>query len=160
MPDSDVVFIPNFSALPAHFKKGMENQEASEGGAVVFRCELTKAASVKWKKKHKSLEPSDKYEMRQEGAAFELAILNVELKDAGDYSCVCGDQKTTATLTVHGKSERPSYSVSGCFGQPHFPVLFCLICQCQNVLCDVFLFRDHPCNFLQIPGYAIFPLVH
>ncbi|XP_066483113.1 obscurin isoform X12 [Tiliqua scincoides] len=88
-------------ALPARFKKGMENQEASEGGTVVLQCELTKAAPVKWKRKHKLLEPSDKYEMRQEGAALELAIRNVELKDAGDYSCVCGDQKTTATLTVH-----------------------------------------------------------
>ncbi|KAJ6655088.1 hypothetical protein lerEdw1_005992 [Lerista edwardsae] len=89
------------NALPARFQKGLENQEASEGGAAAFQCELTKAAPVRWKRKHKSLEPSDKYEMRQDGAALELAILNLELKDAGDYSCMCGDQKTTATLTVH-----------------------------------------------------------
>ncbi|XP_053118296.1 obscurin isoform X21 [Hemicordylus capensis] len=89
------------NALPALFKKGMENKEASEGESVAFHCELTKAAPVEWRRKHKTLKPSDKYEMSQEGAVLELVILRLEPKDAGDYSCMCGDQKTTATLTVH-----------------------------------------------------------
>ncbi|XP_015279814.1 PREDICTED: obscurin, partial [Gekko japonicus] len=87
-------------ALPALFKKGMENQEVSEGESVAFRCELTRAAPVEWKKKHKTLQPSDKYEMRQEGTVSELVIHGLELKDAGDYSCLCSDQKTTAVLAV------------------------------------------------------------
>ncbi|KAJ7322096.1 hypothetical protein JRQ81_018383, partial [Phrynocephalus forsythii] len=89
------------NALPARFKKGLENKEAPEDGTVVFQCELTKSAPVEWRKKHKSLKPSDKYKIRQEGAVSELEILNLELKDAGDYSCVCGEEKTTAALTVH-----------------------------------------------------------
>ncbi|XP_077160177.1 obscurin isoform X7 [Paroedura picta] len=87
-------------ALPALFKKGMENKEASEGGSVSFQCELTKAAPVEWKKKHKTLQPSDKHKMRQEGTVLELVIHGLELKDAGDYSCLCGEQKTTAALAV------------------------------------------------------------
>uniref|UniRef100_A0ABM5GMQ0 Obscurin isoform X5 n=1 Tax=Pogona vitticeps TaxID=103695 RepID=A0ABM5GMQ0_9SAUR len=94
------------NALLARFKKGLENQEAPEEGTIVFQCELTKAAPVEWRKKHKSLKPSDKYEIRQEGAAAWLEIHNLELKDAGDYSCVCGEEKTTAALRVHALPPR------------------------------------------------------
>ncbi|KAF7245683.1 Obscurin [Varanus komodoensis] len=95
------------NALPARFEKGLENREASEGGSATLRCELTKAAVVEWKKKHKALKPSDKYRMRQDGPVSELVILDLELSDAGEYSCVCGHEKTTAALTVHGKSVCP-----------------------------------------------------
>lgn len=42
--------------------------------------------------------------MRQDNTLAELEICDLELKDAGDYTCVCGDQHTTASLTVNGKS--------------------------------------------------------
>nr|XP_060639353.1 obscurin [Anolis sagrei ordinatus] len=89
------------NALPAQFKKGLENQEALEDGTATFQCELTKPSPVEWRKKHKLLKPSDKYKMRQDGVLSELVISNLEAKDAGDYCCVCGDQKTSAALTVH-----------------------------------------------------------
>ncbi|XP_019399214.1 PREDICTED: obscurin [Crocodylus porosus] len=89
------------NALPAHFKVEMKKEEATEGGTATLHCELTKAAAVEWKKKHKVLKPGDKYIMRQEGATAELVICDLEVKDSGDYTCVCGDKKTTATLTVH-----------------------------------------------------------
>ncbi|XP_074841400.1 obscurin isoform X2 [Carettochelys insculpta] len=89
------------NALPARFKEEMKNEEATEGGIATLRCQLTKVASVEWKKKHKVLKPSDKYTIRQEGAIAELVIHDVEVKDSGDYTCVCGDQKTTAALTIH-----------------------------------------------------------
>nr|XP_060639352.1 obscurin-like [Anolis sagrei ordinatus] len=89
------------NALPAQFKKGLENQEALEDGTATFQCELTKPSPVEWRKKHKLLKPSDKYKMRQDGVLSELVISNLEVKDAGDYCCVCGDQKTSAALTVH-----------------------------------------------------------
>ncbi|XP_030053285.1 obscurin isoform X2 [Microcaecilia unicolor] len=88
--------------LPAHFKVQLKNEEATEGGSVILCCELTKAgAQVEWKKGHRTLKPNDKYNMRQEGANTELVIQDLDVKDTGDYTCVCGEQKTTAALVVN-----------------------------------------------------------
>ncbi|XP_074757193.1 obscurin isoform X8 [Athene noctua] len=89
------------NALPARFKKEMKNEEATEGGTVTLQCELSRSASVEWKKKHKVLKSSEKYTMRQEGTTAQLLIHALEVKDAGEYTCVCGGEKTTAALTVH-----------------------------------------------------------
>lgn len=95
--------ITTFSALPVLFKEGLKNREAVEGTTATLRCAMTKAGvEVKWRKGPESLKPSDKYRMRQEGAAAELLIRDLQVEDTGDYTCVCGDQKTTAVLTVHG----------------------------------------------------------
>lgn len=85
------------------FKEKLKNEEAQEGASVTLSCELTKGAPVQWKIGPKVLQESDKYQMRQSGTTAELVIRDLEVKDAGDYTCVCGDQKTTATLRVHGK---------------------------------------------------------
>lgn len=58
---------------------------------------------MEWKKGNKMLKSSDKYRMRQEGTSAELLIRDLEVEDTGEYTCVCGDQKTSAVLTVHGK---------------------------------------------------------
>lgn len=92
-----------FPALPVVFKGELKNEEVLEGASVSLRCELSKAAPVQWKIGSKVLKASDKYEMREHGTTAELVIHDLEVKDAGDYTCVCGDQKTSATLTVHGK---------------------------------------------------------
>lgn len=92
-----------FPALPVVFKEELKNEEVLEGTSVSLHCELSKAAPVQWKIGSKVLKASDKYQMRQPGTTAELVIRDLELKDTGDYTCVCGDQKTTATLTVHGK---------------------------------------------------------
>lgn len=88
------------------FKKELQDLEATESGAVTLRCELTKAAQVEWKKGHQVLKTSEKYQMRQDGAIAELVIQELDLKDTGDYTCLCGDQRTAATLTVNGKKKR------------------------------------------------------
>lgn len=92
-----------FPALPVVFKEELKNEEVLEGASVSLRCELSKAAPVQWKRGYKVLKASDKYDIRERGTTAELVIHDLEVKDAGDYTCVCGDQKTTATLTVHGK---------------------------------------------------------
>lgn len=61
---------------------------------------------MEWKKGFKTLKPSDKYKMRREGVVAELTIQNLDTADAGNYSCVCGDQQTMAVLTVHGKTNK------------------------------------------------------
>uniref|UniRef100_A0A8C3XNQ5 Ig-like domain-containing protein n=1 Tax=Chelydra serpentina TaxID=8475 RepID=A0A8C3XNQ5_CHESE len=105
-------FILYSSALPPLFKEELKSLEATENGAATLRCELTKAAPVEWKKGHKVLKASEKYKMRQEGAMAELTICNLEVKDTGDYTCVCGDQQTTATLTVNGKNKLSASTLS------------------------------------------------
>lgn len=98
------LFILCSSVLPPRFKKELKNLEAREGEAAILCCELTKvAAPVEWKKGPKVLKPSDKFRMRQEGTIAELVIHDLDLTDAGDYTCMYGDQKTTAALTVNGK---------------------------------------------------------
>ncbi|XP_017602265.1 PREDICTED: obscurin isoform X2 [Corvus brachyrhynchos] len=89
------------NALPVHFQKEMTDEEATEGGTATLQCELSRAASVEWRKKHKVLKPSEKYTMRQEGTTAQLLVHAVEVRDAGEYTCVCGEEKTTAALTVH-----------------------------------------------------------
>ncbi|XP_025067418.1 obscurin isoform X17 [Alligator sinensis] len=90
-------------ALPPVFKKELQDLEATDSGAVTLRCELTKAAQVEWKKGHQVLKASEKYQMRQDGAIAELVIQELDLKDTGDYTCLCGDQRTAATLTVNAR---------------------------------------------------------
>lgn len=52
------------------------------------------------------LKASSKYEMSQDGAVAKLIIHELDMEDTGDYTCVCGDQQTTATLTVNGKKKK------------------------------------------------------
>lgn len=90
-------------ALPTLFKKELANMEATESGTAVLQCELTKPTPVEWKKGREVLKPSDKHKMRLKDTIAELTIHNLEEQDAGDYTCVCGEKTTTASLTVHGK---------------------------------------------------------
>uniref|UniRef100_A0A8C5JE28 Ig-like domain-containing protein n=1 Tax=Junco hyemalis TaxID=40217 RepID=A0A8C5JE28_JUNHY len=90
--------------LPPLFKEQLKDQEAEEGAEVSLLCELSKAAPVQWQKDQRSLKPSGKYRMRQEGLKAELVIRGIAEEDAGEYTCVCGEQQTTAVLTVQGKA--------------------------------------------------------
>lgn len=78
--------------------------EATENGTITLCCELNKpAASVEWRKGDRVLEPDDKFSIRCEGTIAELMIRDLDLTDAGDYTCCYGDQKTTAAVKVNGK---------------------------------------------------------
>lgn len=81
--------------------------EGTENGTATFCCELSKAgAVVAWRKGDKTLGTSDKFTMRCQGTVAELVIRDLVLADAGDYTCSCGEQKTTATLKVNGKNKK------------------------------------------------------
>ncbi|XP_029906333.1 obscurin [Myripristis murdjan] len=91
--------------LPPSFKLPLVNQEVMEGNSVVMRCELNKpATSVEWRRGEELLRNGDKYQMRKKDLQVEMKIVDVSLEDMGDYSCICGEQKTTATVMV---TERP-----------------------------------------------------
>uniref|UniRef100_A0A8W4F6E1 Obscurin n=1 Tax=Sus scrofa TaxID=9823 RepID=A0A8W4F6E1_PIG len=90
-------------ALPAKFTKGLRKEEATEGASATLHCELSKAAPVEWRKGSETLRAGDRVILRQDGATCELEIRGLTVADAGEYSCVCGQEKTSATLTVRGK---------------------------------------------------------
>uniref|UniRef100_F6TWE8 Obscurin n=1 Tax=Monodelphis domestica TaxID=13616 RepID=F6TWE8_MONDO len=90
-------------ALPAKFIKVLQNIEATEGSMVTLHCELSRSAPVEWRKGPEMLQASDQYSLRQDGAVCELVMHKLDMDDAGDYTCVCGEEKTKATLTIKGK---------------------------------------------------------
>ena len=74
-----------------------------EGSTAKLCCELSKAAPVEWRKGPKTLRTGDRLQVKQEGAVCELEICELTVEDAGEYSCMCGQETTSATLTVRGK---------------------------------------------------------
>lgn len=93
------------SAQPVTFKEKLKNQQAEEGASVTLHCELSKAGvTVEWKKGTKVLKSGERYQMKQKETVAELLISQASPEDSGDYSCICGDQKTTASLSVKGRS--------------------------------------------------------
>ncbi|XP_072297823.1 obscurin isoform X4 [Eucyclogobius newberryi] len=97
-------------ALPATFSQKLQSLEAEEGASVTLHCELSKPGlSVQWKKGTQSLKSGDRLQLKQRECMNELLITKVEPEDSGDYICVCGDQQTTAKLSVKAnKPEAPS----------------------------------------------------
>lgn len=93
-----------FSGAPATFKQDLKNQEALEGGSITLHCELSKSDSpLEWRRGDKLILPGPRFQMRLDGKTAKLVISNVFPEDAGIYSCVTGDQKTTAEVKVKSK---------------------------------------------------------
>ncbi|XP_067462241.1 obscurin isoform X44 [Thunnus thynnus] len=91
----------NIKAQPVTFKEKLESQEAEEGADIILRCAISKpGVSVEWKRGTQVLKSGERYQMKQTAAVNELLINKVVPEDSGDYSCVCGDQKTTASLKI------------------------------------------------------------
>ncbi|XP_042369826.1 obscurin [Plectropomus leopardus] len=87
--------------IPLTFKLGLKNQEAPEGGNVSLRCELSRAGvPVQWWKGEDRLSHGGRYQMTLEGKTAEMHIKNIQPEDVGEYSCILGEQKTTAEVNV------------------------------------------------------------
>ncbi|KAM4869513.1 LOW QUALITY PROTEIN: obscurin-like [Urocitellus parryii] len=93
-------------ALPAHFVGRLRSREATEGATAMLRCELSKAAPMEWRKGTETLTDGDRLSLRQEGAVCEQQIQGLVEEDGGEYSCVCGQERTTVTLTVRALPAR------------------------------------------------------
>ena len=74
-----------------------------EGATATLHCELSKASPVEWRKGPEILRPGDRVSLRQDGVVCELEICDLTVADTGEYSCVCGQEKTSGMLTVKGK---------------------------------------------------------
>ncbi|XP_061652380.1 obscurin isoform X6 [Phyllopteryx taeniolatus] len=97
-------------ALPVTFKENLKNQDVKEGETATLRCELSKpAANVQWRKYSEILTAGGTYEIKQKEASCELRIKNVKTDHSGEYSCLCGDEKTSATVKVNALP--PSFTV-------------------------------------------------
>uniref|UniRef100_A0AAY5KY88 Obscurin, cytoskeletal calmodulin and titin-interacting RhoGEF b n=1 Tax=Esox lucius TaxID=8010 RepID=A0AAY5KY88_ESOLU len=99
--DAKTTALVNITPIPVTFKMGLKNQEAPEGGLVTLRCELSKAGvPVEWWRGEEQVIPGGKYRMRLEGKVAEMFIRNTQPEDVGQYSCIFGEQKTTAEVNV------------------------------------------------------------
>ncbi|XP_028328738.1 obscurin isoform X3 [Gouania willdenowi] len=89
------------TALAAIFDEQLQDQDKQEGETATLRCHLSKAvSSVQWRKGSKALVPGGKYEMKHTDTSCVLHIADLRPEDGGQYWCVCGDQKTSATLKI------------------------------------------------------------
>ncbi|XP_037104683.1 obscurin isoform X1 [Syngnathus acus] len=99
--DTKTVANITVTPIPLKFKMGLKNQEAAEGGNVTLRCELSRTGvSVQWWKGEDQLSPGGRYQMTLKETIAEMSIRNVQPEDVGEYSCVFGEQKTTAEVNV------------------------------------------------------------
>lgn len=89
-------------ALPASFTEELKSQEKNKGETLTLCCKLSKTAAVQWKKGAEILTAGKKYEMKQKEASCELQIKDLKIEDSGDYTCICGEKKTSATVKVNG----------------------------------------------------------
>lgn len=97
------VMLVRSPVVPARFKGQMKNQQVTEGGKVLLSCELTKpGCQVQWKKGTESLKHAGRYQIMQRDTMCELQISDLVPEDSGEYSCECGNEKTTANVVVNG----------------------------------------------------------
>lgn len=78
--------------------------QVQEGNAVTLSCEVSKVSQVQWSRGPTLLTPGgEKHLMKQSGSTLELQIRKSQPEDSGSYSCVCGEARTTATVTITGE---------------------------------------------------------
>ncbi|XP_019626722.1 PREDICTED: obscurin-like [Branchiostoma belcheri] len=86
---------------PEVFLRPLQDQEILESEEAVFECEISLAKrEVTWYREDQQIFPGDKYEMITEHKVRRLKVKDGRLADEGEYSCIFGDQKTTANLYV------------------------------------------------------------
>ncbi|MEQ2162587.1 hypothetical protein GOODEAATRI_021318 [Goodea atripinnis] len=88
-------------APPVTFKTKLRNQQLEEENSLTLSCEVSKPGlSVDWMKGKELLKSDFKYQIKNRNSIMELTIKNAQLEDSGLYSCICGDVKTTAHVTI------------------------------------------------------------
>ncbi|XP_054706308.1 titin-like isoform X2 [Uloborus diversus] len=87
--------------LPPDFKGEMKDVTVAKEQSASFQVELTKGdARARWYKNDKEIEFSEHVMLKIEGKRQKLIIYNASFEDAGSYTCVVGNKKRTAKLSV------------------------------------------------------------
>lgn len=98
-------------AVPLKFTKDLKDivlQEAeSIGSSALFECEVSPSTAITtWMKDGSNLRESPKHKFTSDGKDRKLAIIDVQLSDQGEYTCVAklGNKEKTsiAKLIVEG----------------------------------------------------------
>lgn len=93
------------AAQPVLFKTPLQQLERQAGESASLCCETTKpGACVVWRFGDKVVASSSKYHLKQEGTSVELVVYKLQAADSGEYSCDTGSQRTSAVLSVRGRS--------------------------------------------------------
>lgn len=134
------------AAQPVLFKTQLQNLERQAGESACLRCETTKpGASVVWRCGDRVLASSNKYCLKHEGTVVGLVIYKLLGADSGEYSCDTGSQRTSAVLTVQGRScyflDCPFHSSSELF---------------LHVLCHSNTLACHASTFHLVTLFAVF----
>lgn len=101
-----------------------------------LRCELSRTGvPVQWFKSENELCQGGRYQMMLRGNIAEMHIRNIQPEDVGEYSCVFGEQKTTAEVNVRGI-------------QHFIPLLIWLfsVLKFSRFSCFFLNQRQHPCT--------------
>ncbi|KAK2510349.1 hypothetical protein Q9233_017830 [Columba guinea] len=89
--------------LPVRISKPLVDISATQKDKVTFECELSRPnVDVKWFKDGKELRQSKKVGLISQGNKRSLIIHKCEYEDQGTYKCEAAEDKTSATLKVHG----------------------------------------------------------
>ena len=103
-----------FTTLHSHlleskpsFTAPLKDTSVPEEQSVTLECELSKSyQKVKWFKDGKEIKPDRKRGItpKTDGRKYSLTIPKTDVSDSAKYSVKCGDEETTANLTVEGKN--------------------------------------------------------
>lgn len=100
-------------AVPLKFIKELKDIVLSEaesiGSSAVFECEVSPSTAItSWMKDGSNLRESPKHKFTSDGKDRKLAIIDVQLSDRGEYTCVATlgkkEKTSTAKLIVEGNA--------------------------------------------------------
>lgn len=92
------------------FTHELKNLECDEGGSGTLSCEVSKpGVPLQWKKGSQVIQSGGRYIIKQTASKVELKITGLKPEDGGEYTCVCGDKKTTANMKIKGMNHSYSF---------------------------------------------------
>ncbi|MCJ8732914.1 hypothetical protein PDJAM_G00216380, partial [Pangasius djambal] len=106
-PPGESPFAFQLKAVPLKFVKELQDivllEAESIGSSAVFECLISPSTAVTgWMKDGSNIRESPKYKFTSDGKDRKLAIIDVQLSDRGEYTCVAklGNKEKTSTARL------------------------------------------------------------